>query len=106
MIAGRIRKAGNSYVVTIPPREMETRGLHEGQLVGFDPVPVELRPVAPPRLAPEEEEDFSSDVAHEQVRREWDERLARDIAAHVVTQAEVDRARTELEQGAPWAQSR
>ncbi len=105
MIAGRIRKAGNSYVVTIPPSEMETRGLHEGQLVGFDPVPVELRPVAPLRLAPEEEADISGDVAHEQVRREWDGRLARDIAAHVVTQAELDEARTELEQGAPWAQS-
>ena len=45
MIASRIRKHGNSYVVTIPREEMEKRGLVEGQLVGFDPVPVELRPV-------------------------------------------------------------
>ncbi len=105
MIVGRIRKAGNSYVVTIPSREMETRGLHEGQLVGFDLAPVALRPATSPRLAPAEEADTSEDVAHEQVRREWDERLTRDIATHVVTQAELDGARTELEQGAPWAQS-
>ena len=44
MIAGKIRKAGNSYVVTIPRTEMEARGLREGQLVGFDPQPVEIRP--------------------------------------------------------------
>ena len=48
MIASRIRKAGNSYVVTIPPREMAARGLRAGQLVGFEPVPLELRPAAPP----------------------------------------------------------
>ena len=53
MIASRIRKAGNSYVVTIPPKEMKARGLREGQLVGFEPVPLELRPAAPPRLSPD-----------------------------------------------------
>jgi antitoxin component of MazEF toxin-antitoxin module len=45
MIASKIRKHGNSYVVTIPREEMEARGLVEGQLVGFDPQSVELRPV-------------------------------------------------------------
>jgi antitoxin component of MazEF toxin-antitoxin module len=58
VIASRIRKAGNSYVVTIPPREMAARGLREGQLVGFDPVPLELRPAAPPQLSPDEEADM------------------------------------------------
>jgi antitoxin component of MazEF toxin-antitoxin module len=55
MIASRIRKHGNSYVVTIPREEMEKRGLVEGQLVGFDPIPVELRPVGQERteLRPE-----------------------------------------------------
>ena len=53
MIASRIRKAGNSYVVTIPPKEMKARGLREGQLVGFEPVPLELRPAASPRLSPD-----------------------------------------------------
>ena len=98
MIAGRIRKAGNSYVVTIPPKEMDKRGLHVGQLVGFDPVPVKLRPVAPPRLTPTEEADAREDVAHEQVMREWDDRLAGDIAAGIVTRADMEQAR---EQGAP-----
>ena len=105
MIAGRIRKAGNSYVVTIPPKEMEKRSLHEGQLVGFDPVPMELRPVAPPRLTPAEEADARGDVPQEQVLREWSERMARDIAAGIFTQADLQQAREELEQGAPWAQS-
>jgi hypothetical protein len=35
MISGRMRKAGNGDVVTIPPREMTARGLREAQLVGF-----------------------------------------------------------------------
>jgi putative addiction module antidote len=48
VIASKIRKHGNSYVVTIPREEMEKLGLTEGQLVGFDPVPVELRPVERP----------------------------------------------------------
>jgi antitoxin component of MazEF toxin-antitoxin module len=51
MIASKIRKYGNSYVVTIPREEMEKRGLVEGQLVGFDPIPVELRPVEQERTA-------------------------------------------------------
>ena len=51
MIASKIRKHGNSYVVTIPREEMEKRGLVEGQLVGFNPIPVELRPVEQERTA-------------------------------------------------------
>ena len=105
MIAGRIRKTGNSYVVTIPPKEMEARGLHEGQLVGFDPVPVELRPVAPPRLEPDAEADTNGDVPHEQIVRELDERLARALATGVVSQADLEHARTELEHDASWARS-
>ena len=50
MIASKIRKHGNSYVVTIPREEMEARGLSEGELVGFDPVPVEVRPVERPSM--------------------------------------------------------
>jgi antitoxin component of MazEF toxin-antitoxin module len=51
MIASKIRKYGNRYVVTIPREEMEKRGLVEGQLVGFDPIPAELRPVEQERTA-------------------------------------------------------
>ncbi len=100
MIASRIRKAGNSYVITIPPDEMEARGLRAGQLVGFDPIPVELRPVAPPRLDTDEEADASGDVPHEQIARELDERIARAIATGTFTQTDLDQARKELQQGA------
>jgi antitoxin component of MazEF toxin-antitoxin module len=63
MVSGRMRKAGNSDVVTIPLREMKARGLREGQLVGFDPVPLELRSAAPPRLSPKDEADLRGGAA-------------------------------------------
>jgi antitoxin component of MazEF toxin-antitoxin module len=105
VIASRIRKAGNSFVVTIPPDEMKARGLREGQLVGFEPVPVELRPVAPPRLAPEEEADTSGDVAHAQVMQELEERTEREIAEGLYTRADLERAQQDIEQGAAWVRS-
>jgi antitoxin component of MazEF toxin-antitoxin module len=105
MIASRIRKAGNSYVVTIPPKEMAARGLREGQLVGFEPVPLELRPVAPPRLSPDEEADSSRDVPHEQVMGELEDRAARDVAAGLVERAEMEQVREDIEQDAAWTQS-
>ena len=52
-----------------------------------------------------EEADTADDVTHEQVRRKWNERLARDIAARVVTLAALEEAWAELEQGTLWAQS-
>ncbi len=48
LIASKIRKVGNSYVVTIPADEMKARGLTEGQFVGIDPAPVEIRPSVRP----------------------------------------------------------
>ena len=105
MIASRIRKAGNSCVVTIPPKEMKARGLREGQLVGFEPVPLALRPVAPPRLSPDEEADTSGGVPHEQVMRELEERVARDVAAGLVERAEMEQAREDIEQDAAWTRS-
>jgi hypothetical protein len=81
---------------------MKARGLREGQLVGFDPVPLELRPVARPRLSPEEEADTSGDVPHEQVMRELEERAARDIAAGPVERAEMEQSREDIDQGAAW----
>src|SRR5919109_1075796 len=105
MIASRIRKAGNSYVVTIPPKEMKARGLREGQLVGFEPVPLELRPAAPPRLSADEEADTSGDVSHEQVMRELEERAARDVAAGLVDRAGMEQVRKDIEQDAGWTRS-
>jgi antitoxin component of MazEF toxin-antitoxin module len=105
MIASRIRKVGNSYVVTIPAKEMKGRGLREGQLVGFKPVPLELRPAAPPRLSPDEEADASGDVPQEQVMRELEERAARDAAAGLVERAEMEQAREDIEQDAAWTRA-
>jgi antitoxin component of MazEF toxin-antitoxin module len=105
MIARRIRKAGNSYVVTIPPMQMKARGLREAQLVGFEPVPLELRPVAPPQLSPDEEADTSGDVPHEQVVRELEERATGDVAAGLVEHAGIEQAREGIEQDAAWTRS-
>jgi antitoxin component of MazEF toxin-antitoxin module len=43
MIEAKIRKQGNSYVVTIPRAEMERYGLHEGDQVAFTPTRQETR---------------------------------------------------------------
>ncbi len=47
MIVQKLRRVGNSYVVTIPKDEVERRGLQVGQLLGVEVQPVELetRPV-------------------------------------------------------------
>lgn len=50
MIQQKLRKAGNSYVVTIPREEVERRGLEEGQLLAIEVRPVEIRPVLSPAL--------------------------------------------------------
>ena len=84
---------------------MAARGLREGQLVGFEPVPLELRPAAPPRLSREEEADTSGDVPHEQVMRQLDERAARDVADGLVERAEMEQAREDIEQDAAWTRS-
>jgi putative addiction module antidote len=45
MITQKLRKVGNSYVVTIPKEEIERRHLVEGQLLIVEIQPVEVRPV-------------------------------------------------------------
>ncbi len=98
MIAGKIWKAGNSYVVTIPREEMEARRLHAGQMVGIDPVPVEIRPVDP--LTPEQRAaGWKTQV---EVERELEQNLARDVAAGRLTPEEVAQAEQEIDQGAKW----
>lgn len=44
MIQQKLRRAGNSYIVTIPREEVERLGLHEGQLLAVEVRPVEIRP--------------------------------------------------------------
>ena len=50
LIVSKIRKTENSFVVTIPADEMRARGLTEGQLVGIDLAPAEIRPPARPAV--------------------------------------------------------
>lgn len=50
MIQAKIRKQGNSYVVTIPRDEMERLDLVDGDLITFTPVKMETRAVLRPEL--------------------------------------------------------
>jgi putative addiction module antidote len=50
MIQQKLRKVGNSYVVTIPKEDVERLGLREGQLLAVEIHPLEIRPVLSPEL--------------------------------------------------------
>ena len=50
MITQKLRKVGNSYVVTIPKAEVERRNLKEGQLLAVEIQPLEVQPVMSERL--------------------------------------------------------
>ena len=50
MIYQRLRKSGNSFVVTIPKDEVERLHLREGQMLALDVHAVEMRPVLPADL--------------------------------------------------------
>ena len=98
MIASKIWKAGNSYVVTIPREQMEARGLHLGQMVGIEPVPLELRPVAP--LSPEQRgAGWKTQV---ELEHELEDRLARDISAGLLTQEDLAQAEQDIDEEAEW----
>lgn len=45
MIQQKLRKVGNSFVVTVPKEEIERLGLVEGQLLEVQLTPLEIRPV-------------------------------------------------------------
>jgi putative addiction module antidote len=50
MIIQKLRKVGNSYVVTIPRDEVERLNLQEGQLLAIEVQPVDLRAVMRPEI--------------------------------------------------------
>lgn len=50
MIVGKLRRSGNSFIVTVPREEVERLELHEGQTVAVEVRAVELRPVLTPEL--------------------------------------------------------
>jgi len=45
MLFQKLRKVGNSYVVTIPREEVERLNLQEGQLLAIHVQPAEMRPL-------------------------------------------------------------
>ena len=44
-MTGKLRRGGNSFIVTIPREEIERLGLEGGQLVSVDVRPAEVRSV-------------------------------------------------------------
>jgi antitoxin component of MazEF toxin-antitoxin module len=50
MIIAKLRRTGNSVVVTIPPEELERLGLVVGQQVAVEVQPVTVRPALRPEL--------------------------------------------------------
>jgi antitoxin component of MazEF toxin-antitoxin module len=63
MITQRLRRAGNSYVVTIPRAEVERLGIAEGDLVAIELQPAEIRPVLTPELRAVAEESWQRNQA-------------------------------------------
>ena len=43
MVIAKLRKSGNSYIVTVPREEMERLGLQEGQMVAVEVHPVDMK---------------------------------------------------------------
>ncbi|MBI2908869.1 MAG: hypothetical protein HYX92_14595 [Chloroflexi bacterium] len=58
MILGKIRKVGNSLVVTVPREEADALELHEGDLVAMDIQKAEVRPILRPELRKLAEESW------------------------------------------------
>jgi antitoxin component of MazEF toxin-antitoxin module len=50
MIQQKLRRQGNSLIITIPKGEVERLHLYEGQTLLIDVQPLELRPVLSPEL--------------------------------------------------------
>ena len=63
MIEAKIRKQGNSFVVTIPKDEMEKLDLHEGDRVAFQPTKLETRAVLRPEIRKAFEESWERNEA-------------------------------------------
>jgi putative addiction module antidote len=58
MFQQKLRKVGNSYVVTIPKEEVERQHLQDGQLLSIEIRPAEIRPVISPDLRKAFEESW------------------------------------------------
>jgi len=63
MIQQKLRRQGNSLVITIPKEEIARLNLHEGQILLIDVQPLELRPVLAPELRQAFEESWQRNEA-------------------------------------------
>ena len=63
MITQRIRKVGNSYVVTIPRAELERQHLAEGDVVSLEVRRMEVRPALRPEIRRILDEHWAEDEA-------------------------------------------
>ncbi len=70
MVVGKLRKVGNSLVVTVPKEEAEALDLHEGDLVTMDIQKAEVRPVLRPDLRRLAEESWERNEAAYRYLRE------------------------------------
>ncbi len=70
MVVGKIRRVGNSLVVTVPKEEAEELELREGDLVTMDIRKAEVRPVLRPDLRKLAEESWQRNEAAYRYLRE------------------------------------
>lgn len=61
MITQKIRKVGNSFVVTIPRTELERQQLNEGDVVSIEVRRMEVRPMLRPEIRRILDEHWSED---------------------------------------------
>jgi antitoxin component of MazEF toxin-antitoxin module len=45
VVTAKLRRSGNSFIVTVPRDEIERLGLKEGELVSVEVRPAEVRPI-------------------------------------------------------------
>ena len=62
MIQQQLRKVGNSFVVTIPKEEVERLQLTDGQFLGVEITPMEIRPLLRPEIRAALEETWDEDL--------------------------------------------
>jgi antitoxin component of MazEF toxin-antitoxin module len=58
MVYQKLRKSGNSFIVTIPKDEIDRLNLQEGQMLAIDVHPAELRPILSDELREAIEESW------------------------------------------------